>query len=368
MIASNLSNTSETQKEIRKAFETPEKKALIAAIEERRKKAWLYAGIGSAAIFLIVLLVAGLLVEDGLGWLLGSVVGVILGGSVLAVSLGSFRANTARQVNAHILPELVRIVLGQDVVYEPDAGFSRSFLDTIGAFPVNILNQSERLHGTYEGVPFMCADVKSFHYETHSNGRSTYTTVVTDFLGTVFIFRFNKPSKAILRIVEKGFPGSLLMSGKSTKIETESIDFNSRFKTYANDEHQALYVMTPQNIMAFLDAQSLVKGKELYIIDNDKLIVVCSGGTVSLDASFSGRFDDRDIMKMADQLVPLKGFVKTLRLDNTYWDDIAKLQSFTAESLLKKYGGPGKNGNRNMFTGRNGRLGGLIGNSWDSDD
>ncbi len=368
MIASNLSNTPETQDEIRKAFETSEKKALIAAIEESRKKTWLYAGIGSGIVFFTVLLVAGLLVKSGFGWLLGAVAGAITGGTILAVSLGSFRVNTKRRINAHILPELVRIVLGKDAVYEPGAGFSRPFLNTIRAFPVNILDQTDRIHGTYEGVPFMCADVKSFHYETHSTGKSTYTTVVTDFLGTVFVFRFNKPSKAILRIVEKGFPSSLFMSGKSTKIETESIDFNNRFKTYANDEHQALYVMTPQNIMAFLDAQSLVKGKELYIIDNDKLIVVCSGATVSLGANFSGRFDDRDIMKMADQLVPLKGFVKTLRLDNTYWDDIAKLQSFTAESLLKKYGGPGKDGNRNMFTGRNGQFGGLIRDLWDSDD
>lgn len=353
MILSNLTSTSESWDEVKKAMETPEQEAFRANINKNRKNAQITALVVGLIMFAIPLILSGVIAKEwAVGAVLGAFLGIISAIFVLVISSSSNK----KKISASIVPYVVKSVLGKDAVYEGSAGFSRKFLSSLKAFPVNILNQTDRIHGSYLGVPFMCSDVTSFHYETRTTGKNTYTTTVVDFTGSIFVYRFNKPSDAIIRIIQKGFIGNLYFSGKAEKLETESIQFNNTYTMLVNDKEQALFVMTPQNILATVDCSNYVKGRLLFLIDKENLIIVASGPTRPLSDAVSGKFDDADLMKMANMLTPVKAFIKTLDLTNTYWRDIERLKNYTPDYLVREFGGPGKSGSRSGYTKGHGSM------------
>lgn len=136
--------------------------------------------------------------------------------------------------------------------YSHEAGMPKATLDA-----TNMINTGDRyssndfVSGKYKDVEFSQADVKIEEEHEDSDGNSTYVTI---FKGRYMIFKFPKAFNFRLQIVQKWFGASKHASQgpsgqKISRISTESITFDKKFKVYAEDGFEAYYILDP----AFID-------------------------------------------------------------------------------------------------------------------
>lgn len=134
-----------------------------------------------------------------------------------------------------------------DLRYLPEAGIPASSIEQTGMMRMgNRYHAEDYLSGTAGGVPFEQSDVCI--QNVTSNGKSTST--VTYFRGRWLIFSFNKRFTHNMLVVSDSFsyakrPGGFFGKDRSERLSMESEAFNDAFKVYAQDAHEAYYILTP---------------------------------------------------------------------------------------------------------------------------
>lgn len=131
-----------------------------------------------------------------------------------------------------------------------DRGISKDVIDRTDMMLLgNRYYTNDYISGSYKDVGFERADIKIQHHT--SNGKHSRT--VTYFNGRWLILEFNKKFHFDLQIVGKGFNYSqknnsifTRENNRRRKIELEDIRFNETFNVYAQNDHEAFYILTPQ--------------------------------------------------------------------------------------------------------------------------
>lgn len=254
---------------------------------------------------------------------------------VCAIGVSIYKNKVKRPVMKKITDLVINEILGNDVKLD-DKYYSLDFLKSLQSFRVSTIKQEDGIFGTYKGVPYFSGDVYSYH--TEYTGKSSRTVV--DFNGTIFTIRFNKPTDAIINIIEgKTKKPGYFSSGSKLKnmefIETESIEFNEQFGVFANDQEKALYVLTPQFINEVLDFKKIIKGKVSIIIDKYAIAIICEGKTTSITKCFKGKLDIKDLMNLGKNLTLIKEVIESFDLTNTYWQNVKEMNEFDCNKLVK---------------------------------
>lgn len=112
------------------------------------------------------------------------------------------------------------------------------------------------LFGEYENVRFKISDVTTKKI-VRRNKKSRIEEIFSGQIICLLQFDNTKVSKGHLQIFEKEFLSDMSGWKAEHKIHTENETFNSRFRIYADDAHNAYYILTPQRmekIMSFADA------------------------------------------------------------------------------------------------------------------
>lgn len=265
------------------------------------------------------------------GMIGGLVVGLVLGlilffkfgafGLVFAVFGGAFiwmlvyaiiNAGTKKRFKREIVPAVLRSLLGQDVTYEPERGYDFKTLKSLGFFPCTSYKGEDLLSGTYQNVSFMSGDIWMYH--TQSNGKTT--TTVTDFRGTMWMFSLNKDIKGRIDLLEKGYHYRRRLSGME-KIEFEDIDFNDSFKSYASDDHEAFYIVTPRVIEALKRNLTAIEGHIMYSVQPDRLFLVVATTTDTHFEFKPSRMNNIDelIGEIAGDIDPIFRTIDAFNLD-----------------------------------------------------
>ena len=158
-----------------------------------------------------------------------------------------------------------------DLKYMPESGISPNVIRDTGMMYMGDRYSSEDfVSGKYKNIGFCQADVhiEEEHQSTDSEGHTT-TYYVTIFRGRWMIFDFNKTFKANVQVCQKGFGNNKVINSifsKSTryqKIQMESTDFNKRFLVYAQDAHDAFYIITPHIMEKIIKLSGDINGKIL---------------------------------------------------------------------------------------------------------
>ena len=215
-----------------------------------------------------------------------------------------------------------------DLIYEPNRGIP---YETISA--TNMMHMGDRynsedfISAKYNGIKFEQADVhiEEEHTSTDSDGDTT-TTYVTIFKGRWMIFDFNKSFKADVQIVQKGFGNSkvktMSLFGKKDdlfkKISMESESFNKRFNVYAQNEHDAFYIITPSLMSRIERLDDLNKGKLLLCFINNRLHIGIYDNKDSFEpySVFKKINEEKLIKKISDDVEMITQFVDELNLNN----------------------------------------------------
>ena len=213
-----------------------------------------------------------------------------------------------------------------DLVYEPGEGISYETISDTGMMCMGDRFHSEDyIAARYRDICFEQSDVRieEERSSTDANGNTT-TSYVTIFRGRWMIFDFNKDFRAKLQIVEKGFPTAKrkrFFGRKETLfkyVEMESETFNKTFRVYAQNEHDAFYVITPA-FMERLQNLAARNGGDLMFCFADNLLHVAihdNRDYFEPGGLFSTLNEERILARLRNEISGITQFVDELELDN----------------------------------------------------
>lgn len=209
--------------------------------------------------------------------------------------------------------------------YLPEQGLSETEVAN-----TRLMNMGDDYHsedyvtGYYNGVRFERADVKIT--ETHRDSKGNSHTV-TLFQGRWMIFEFNKNFRSDIQLIQSGFSGYSTHSGIFTsratrreRVEFEDESFNRNFRCYAQDQHEAFYVLTPHFMTSIQRIASLMDGRIQFGFINNRLHVIVATGKDSLEPSVFRQVSyQKDTMAIKQEINAITTIVNQLSLDESIY-------------------------------------------------
>lgn len=210
-----------------------------------------------------------------------------------------------------------------DLIYDPEKGLDESIIRNTGMmYTGDRYSSNDYISGKYKNVNVVQADV---HIEeelktTDSDGFTT-TTWITIFRGRWIIFDFNKYFKANIQVSQKGFGNSKLSNWgskiKYKKVMMEDQAFNNTFRTYAQDEHDAFYILTPSLMEKIKKLTDNVSGKLIFCFIDNKLHIGIQNNKDSFEHGIFTKINEEKVINEISQDIKLiTNFVDELNLDN----------------------------------------------------
>ena len=210
-----------------------------------------------------------------------------------------------------------------NLVYEPEKGLDESIIRNTGMMYMgDRYSSNDYISGKYKNINVVQADVhiEEEQQTTDSDGNTT-TTWVTIFKGRWMIFDFNKSFKANIQVCQKWFGNSRISNWgskiKYKKVKMEDQDFNNKFKIYAQDEHDAFYILTPSLMEKIKKLASNIRGKLLFCFIDNKLHVGIQNSKDSFEHGIFTKINEEKVTNEISQDIKLiTSFVDELNLDN----------------------------------------------------
>lgn len=208
----------------------------------------------------------------------------------------------------------------KDLKYLPNGGIREvdiiaySTLDTADSFSSN-----DYVSGLYKDIKFEQSDVliRERHEETDADG-NTRTVWETIFKGRYMIFDFNKEFKSNVKVVTKRFEANTFPWGKKmSNIKMEDVEFNKMFAIFAENDHEAFYILTPTFMEKMKDIYNKLKVPIMFCFLNNKLHVAIDNRDDSFEWNVFKPIDENKINEEITKDIELiTNFVDDLDLDN----------------------------------------------------
>lgn len=207
-----------------------------------------------------------------------------------------------------------------DLQFETDAGISEYEVMDLGVLHGDRFRSNDLITAKYKGVFFRQSDVYIGDVERDSDGDTHEYTV---FQGRWMIFEFNKDFNWDMQVVTKNFTsanrlGGILSFGKkkTQKIELEDEAFNKAFRVFAQDEHEAFYILTPHIMEALLSLKTQLKSPIMLVFKGGMLHVAVNNGKDAFEGKIFGKFDiNEDKARLLNDLKLITDFVDLLSLE-----------------------------------------------------
>lgn len=177
---------------------------------------------------------------------------------------------------------------------------------------------NDYIRGSYKNVGFERADIKIQQHT--SNGKQSYT--VTYFNGRWLILDFNKSFRYDLQIIGKGFyytqkKNSFFTSERNRrhKVEMEDINFNQLFDVYAQDEHEAFYILTPKFMATLKNMYNSMDGALMLGFIDNKLHVAINTKKDAMEPSLFRSVRNPDLSEVKREINTITHIIDGLNLD-----------------------------------------------------
>ena len=103
--------------------------------------------------------------------------------------------------------------------------------------------------------------------------------------------------------LSNGKPGGLFSDAPTTtKVTFEDIDFNDRFEVYAQDEHDAFYVCTPQFIERIKRLEASHEGRLTIGIMDQKVHVLFYDNSNAMEPSLFNEVTEEDFISVKQEM------------------------------------------------------------------
>ena len=208
----------------------------------------------------------------------------------------------------------------ENVEFNPDYGFSKEFINSVGMLDTSDrYSSNDYIKAKYKNITFEQSDIhiEEEHESTDSDGNTT-TYYVTIFKGRLMIFDFNKNFKYNLQVASKYFAASSLPRNmKFNKIKMEDIGFNEKFKIYAENEHDAFYILTPHFMDKMEDLLNKLKCNLMFAFVDNKLHIAIDNRRDSFEYNVFKKLDENEVnANIKNDIKLITELVDELDLDN----------------------------------------------------
>jgi Protein of unknown function (DUF3137). len=202
--------------------------------------------------------------------------------------------------------------------YNPTEGFDEDFVESTLLIPRgNIFVSDDYIKGSYNGCPFERSDV--IVQRRQRAGKTTITT--TYFRGSWTVLEYPKQISKYLSVSEGSLSLSAAPSGgfleeipKTHKVKFEDIGFNENFEVYAEDEHEAFYVLNPPFIEKIMELESKVEGTMKIGFINNKIHVLFHSDINQMEPSVFFAITEDCLKGVRQEMQCIVDIVETLRL------------------------------------------------------
>lgn len=208
-----------------------------------------------------------------------------------------------------------------DLHYNHEQGMPKSVLQSTGMIDTgDIYTSNDFTSGKYKDVAFSQADIEIQEITTDSEGHTQHNTI---FKGRWMVFEFPKPFTFRLQVVEKWFNAAHKMQKdrnlkrKIERIHTESLTFDKKYKTYAEDGFEAYYILDPNFLNRIEELGESHKGKLMLCFIDNRLHIALNDGNDAFEAPNPLKTLDEKVesAKIHQDIKTITDFVDFLKLD-----------------------------------------------------
>lgn len=283
---------------------------IISNLENQRKR------IIRNLLYSIGLVLIGLVV----GYLVYSTVGLVtalfIGFFVVIIVFSASFSNYKKTFKNNLVPLLIS-QLGLDLKYDYKDGVGENTVNFSRLFkkPDRFLKE-DLIYGTIDDVRFMTSDVlmQDRRVVRDRKGRKR-VEYVTFFKGRWFVYEFNKEFNGIIQVREDNLFSSLPWGLNLQKIKLEDIEFNKKFNTYATNQHDAFYVLTPTLMENIKKLEQRFPGRIFFSFIESQLHIAINQSKDSFEPPIFSPIDDSFINEMVADIKIIQEIVNELRLN-----------------------------------------------------
>ena len=208
-----------------------------------------------------------------------------------------------------------------NVSYKPDEGIkyddvNQSDMIALQQFAYNFYS-SDYVCGQYKTIKFEMSDI---NIEERKESDSYFDV----FLGQWYIFDFNKNFKSDVQVFSKKMRGGKQFDffrpydKKYKECKLEDVEFNNKFKIFAENEVDAFYILTPNMMSKIKEFSSKIEGEIIFRFTENKLhIGIDNNKNIFEFEDIENEIDvNNEINKIKNQLQYIRDFIDELNLDN----------------------------------------------------
>jgi hypothetical protein len=295
---------------------------LIAKLESARllakKKATITIAIGgSLSLVFLIMIFVGFLAFGPVG---GLIFGILFIASAIVLAVGIIGVKSFKRKVIEGLTSQVNADLFPGAVFKPKDGLPLATIMRPGFFsePDRYLC-GDFMSATYEGIPFARAHYEFQKIETHSNGKTTYTTYNTYAKGTMYHFSYGRDFGQIVKVMEKQGILAFNTSGLK-KVETEYIEFNRKFQILASDETMVFYLLTPQIQEKVMELEGKFKGHFFMAFMGHELFIAVDDSDSSISLSINKPITEDSMGTIIEILAIPSVFISLLGLNKAKFE------------------------------------------------
>lgn len=281
-------------------------------MEELNKRKRVYDKLKVIGILFLVICVISTAVirkEQSVILLFVTIVFGIIGGILLYKAEKGIKSISMEFKDTYIRQEIKKLL--PNATYDPIRGIGGNEIEKSNLIKLhNRYNSEDLIEGTYKDVGYKFSDVHVV--DVRSSGKTT--TRVTTFKGRVYRFEFNKTFRSNVFLLQ---PGQFRPFSGYEKIKMESSEFNSEFKIYSDNEHDAFYILTPHFMEKLLELDRIYYDKIGFSFLNNQLYIAVDSRTDSFDVLESGDITIKHVDDAVKELNRLMEFIDYLQLNNS---------------------------------------------------
>lgn len=180
-------------------------------------------------------------------FVIGLVTGIILvfAASVFLGMAGSENRKYSKRIKGVVIKQILDGIY-KDATYDQSKSINVENMLSMGLFP-----RPDRYHGEdyysgeFDGIKFETSELTLERRVSHSDSKGhMYYTYEPYFIGRYILFTLPRKFDDSILIRESQFLDGFNLTGLK-KVETESIEFNKKFKIYSTNEEFFFYMITP---------------------------------------------------------------------------------------------------------------------------